>query len=378
MGGMNTWGLPGRRSAWGKDAVFPPSPGSADAAEPLRILIVDDEIGILDAFSLMLRDLGHSVKTAAGAGEALAIVQEERFDIAFLDQYLGPELGLDLMQRLSYARPDLYFVIITANGNTDLAVESLKRGASDFIVKPFFTADLVKSIEYVRRKMGMDLHRRSLLSSLEAQVSQKDRDLRGVYFAVLSSLAQAMEKRDMGTYGHSKRVSYYSRLIAAALDLDEEECNDVRAAALLHDIGKIGISDFILGKKGSLEPQETEEVRSHPQKGVEILKPLPHFHSILPGILHHHENYDGSGYPQGLAGEEIPLSARIIAVADAYDAIISTRPYRAAADHNKAVQELKEYSGRQFDRRIVEAFVTTNSRYENIFGGGGLLAPPGI
>lgn len=366
----------GRFPDWMNTDGLPPR-GSSEAMESLCILIVDDEKRILDAFSLMLGELGHTVKTATGADEAMEIAAEERFDVAFLDQFLGPVLGLDLMEKLLIIRPDLYFVIITANGNTDLAVESLKRGASDFIVKPFFTADLIKSIDYVKRKMTIDLQRRDLLSSLKAQVSEREKDLRSVYFAVLSSLAQAMEKRDMGTYGHSKRVSYYSRLIAAALDLGEEERNNVRAAALLHDIGKIGISDFILGKKGPLEVQETEEVRSHPQKGVEILKPLSHFRSILPGILHHHENFDGSGYPHGLAGEKIPLSARIIAVADTYDAIISARPYRAAADHHKAVQELKRHSGRQFDRRIVDAFITTHSRYENIFGGG-LAVEPGI
>jgi HD-GYP domain-containing protein (c-di-GMP phosphodiesterase class II) len=145
-------------------------------------------------------------------------------------------------------------------------------------------------------------------------------------------------------------------VMASSLMLDKKEREDLKVAAMLHDVGKIGISDVILGKPGPLTEREMNIVRDHPSKGVEILKPIKQFESILPAILHHHENYDGSGYPHGLAGENIPLLARIIAVADSYDAILSVRPYRAAASHDRAFEELRECAGKQFDPSVVDAF----------------------
>lgn len=339
--------------------------------EDTRILLVDDEKRILETFSMILEDTGYYVKTASSPDEAIRLVSGDRFDIVFIDQFLGPYRGLDLMQQMAEKDPKLYYVIITANGSPDLAVESLKRGASDFITKPCFIIDLVKSIEYVKKKRELDKQRKEILISLEARVNEKTEELRKVYFSVLSSLAQAMEKKDIGTYGHCRRVSHYSRLIAAALELGEENREGIKTAAMLHDIGKIGISDFILGRPGPIEKDEMDAVRSHPQKGVEILKPLivhfSQFESILPAILHHHENYDGSGYPNGLSGEDIPLNARIIAVADTYDAILSNRAYRSAANHEKAVEELTRCAGQQFDPLVVDAFVNTDSRYRQLF-----------
>lgn len=336
--------------------------------EVKKILLVDDEKRILETFSFVLEDMDYYVKTASEPEDAMRLVAEEEFDIAFVDQFLGPELGVDLMKRMSEKDPDIYFVIITANASTELAVESLKTGASDFISKPFTTSDLLKSIEYVNKKRALDIQRRELLEGLEATVSEKTAELEGVYFSVLASLAQAMEKKDMGTYGHSRRVGYVSRLIAASLDLSKEETGNLRSAALLHDIGKIGISDFILGKKGPLDEDEALTVKSHPQKGVEILRPVAHFKPILPAILHHHEQYDGSGYPDGLSGDSIPLNARIIAIGDTYDAILSNRPYRSALDTNTVISELVENAGSQFDPFIVDAFVGAFSKYKKLFG----------
>jgi len=151
------------------------------------------------------------------------------------------------------------------------------------------------------------------------------------------------------------RVDRYSQIIAGSLGLGERERADLRAAAILHDIGKIGISDLILAKAGPLTDEERTVIKDHPRLGYEILKPLPQYEAILPAILHHHERYDGSGYPAGIAGEGIPLFARIIAVADTYDAILSTRPYRSGATHDVAAREIRKFSGKQFDPVVVEA-----------------------
>ena len=327
--------------------------------EDTRILIVDDEKKILETFSLLLEDLGYYVKTASSPDDALSLITKDTFNIVFIDQFLGPIKGLDLMQQMSEINPELYYVVITANGSTDLAVESLKKGASDFITKPFFVADLIKSIDYVSKKRELDKQKKKVLLTLETKVNERTEELEKIHLDVLSSLAQAIEKRDLGTYGHCKRVSRYCDMISSVIALENKERHYLNIAATLHDIGKIGISDFILGKPVSLTYKELHDIRSHPVKGVEILKPLKYLEPALPAILHHHENYDGSGYPYGLVGEDIPLLARIIAVADTYDAILSDRPYRSAANHDEAINELIRYSGKQFDTNIVSAFVSS-------------------
>jgi putative two-component system response regulator len=339
---------------------------TSTATDCVSILFVDDEIRILSVFSSLLEDAGYLIKTASCAEDALRLIEGQRFDIVFLDQFLGQTRGLDLMKRMAETHDTLSFVIVTANGSADLAVQALKSGAVDFITKPFLVTDLIKSIEYVNKKRELDREKKTLVAKLELAVNNKTQELNRVYTHVLSTLAQAMEQRDSGTYGHSKRVSYNARLIAAALDLGEKEREDLKTAALLHDIGKIGITDFILGKEGPLSERERNIIKSHPFKGVEILRPLKQFEHILPSILHHHENYDGSGYPEGISGERIPLHARIISVADTYDAILSTRPYRSASDHSRAISELIAFSGKQFDPDIVDAFIRTDAKYRSI------------
>jgi len=327
-----------------------------------RILLVDDEIRILELYSAMLKDLGYDTKTASHPDEAVRLVEEEQFDIAFIDYFLGPITGLELMNRLSRVKQDLYFVIITGNGTQGRAVESLKRGASDFISKPFFVADLIRSIDYVNKKRDLDNQQNRMLTELETKVNERTEELNKMHLDVLSSLAQAIEKRDLGTYGHCRRVVHYSEMIASTLSLEEKEKERLAIAAMLHDVGKIGISDFILGKPKRLSYKEMEDIKSHPAKGVEILKPLKYMTPMLPAILHHHENFDGSGYPHGLRGSDIPLHARIIAVADTFDAILSNRPYRRASDKDKAINELTSNSGSQFDGEIVHAFLQAFGR----------------
>lgn len=334
----------------------------------VRILLIDDERTILEIFSNALRGLGYYVKEAASADDAISLMTRERFDIAFLDQFLGPIRGLDVMERMQNIDPELSYVIMTANGDADLAVQSLKKGASDFITKPFLVADLVRSIDYANKKRQLDDKKKEVIASLESTVREKTEELEGMYFSVLSALAQAVEKKDLGTYGHCRRVSFYSRLIAIALDLDEASMRDLNAASMLHDIGKIGISDSVLAKPGPLNEDERNIIKEHPSRGVEILRPIKQFGPILPAILHHHENYDGSGYPLGLSRENIPMFARIIAVADSYDAIMSVRPYRSKRGHEIAMQELSDNAGKQFDPFIIDSFAKADARYYGLFG----------
>jgi putative two-component system response regulator len=335
----------------------------------VKILLVAAEKRILEVYSVLLADLGYHVETAANPDEAMTLASDKRFDIVFIDQYLGPVQGINLMQEMQSKAPGLSFVIIMANPRTELAaeaiVEAINKGASDFISKPCSTADFLRSIDYVNRKKDLDRRHAEQRSRLEQRAKEKTAELNQVYISVLTALAMAVEKKELGTFGHSMRVSRYCRGIAAHLGLPEEQTNDLTTAALLHDIGMIGISDSILGKPGPLGRNEIKIVRSHPQNGVEILKPLEHFASVIPAILHHHERYDGSGYPVGLSGEQIPLLARIIAVADTYDMIMSDRPYRPAAFHEEALQELVFCSGTQFDPVIVRAFIAVMQDQKN-------------
>ncbi len=324
---------------------------------PLRLLVVDDEKRILQTFKLMFSDSEYQVATAQSAAEAMGLLGKERFDLVFLDCYIGRDRGLDLMQQMAAADPDLYFIMITANGNTDLAVDALKRGAADFITKPFFIADIVKSIDYVNRKKELDRQKRDLLLTLETKVRERTQELETMYVDVLASLAQVLETRDFSTFGHCKRVSHYARLIADDMNLPADEKHYLEIASLLHDVGKIGISDSILLKPGSLDREEWDNLKHHPAKGVEILKPLKYLGPALPAILHHHEFFNGTGYPAGLKGDAIPLNARIIAVADAWDVMRSDRPYRKALSREAATEELIKFSGVQFDPAVVNILI---------------------
>lgn len=322
-----------------------------------KILLVDNEISILDALSCLLRELGFAVRTAAGPAEALDLVSRETFHMAFVDNVLGTAKGIDLIGKLGQLDPELHFVIMTGSPNIETAISAIKKGVSDFLCKPFHIKDLLTSINHVNSKRDLDQHRKSMLSRLELKVEEKTAELKQTYLSVMTALSRMVERKDLGTYGHSMRVSNISVLIAESLGLSAPEIEDIRAASLLHDIGKIGISDVILGKQGPLTLEEFRIIHGHPEKGVEILQPLKHFEALLPTILHHHERYDGSGYPQGLSGNAIPFPARIIAVADTYDAILSDRPYRLASSEDSAVRVLSTMAGKQFDRRVTDAFM---------------------
>ena len=181
-------------------------------------------------------------------------------------------------------------------------------------------------------------------------------DLEQFIINMVKSLVFAIEAKDMYTRGHSERVSRYSMLMGNRLGMDEKDYNDLKWASILHDIGKIGIPESILNKPDRLTDAEFDIIKGHPEKGGEILKPVEQLAGSLPGIIHHHERYDGKGYPQGLKGEEIPLSARIIAVADTFDAINSTRAYRKSRGQEKALTIIEEVAGSQLDSYMVEIF----------------------
>jgi putative nucleotidyltransferase with HDIG domain len=194
-------------------------------------------------------------------------------------------------------------------------------------------------------------------SAVAIQNAQLFQDVQESFLATVKALAQAVDAKDSYTAGHSSRVTLYATVIAEELGLDEEQIRRVRLAGLLHDVGKIGIRDSVLGKPGQLTDEEFAIMKSHPSVGGNILKPVAQLADIIPGVVSHHERYDGKGYPQGLRGEDIPLLGRIIGVADAFDAMTSDRVYRPRLSDEVALGELKKHSGTQFDSRVVKAFL---------------------
>ena len=216
----------------------------------------------------------------------------------------------------------------------------------DNIGKIRFSRDIINLLRSFSEQAAVALH--------NAQLYQKIQDS---YFEIVKALAQAIEAKDPYTHGHSARVMEYSLQIAQKLGLPEEEIKSLKYAAILHDIGKIGVRGYILNNPNGLTIEEYDEVKKHPAIGENIIQPIELLQPIRPLIRHHHEWYNGKGYPDGLSGENIPLGARILTVADAYDAMRSDRPYRKALSEEKAIQELKHGSGRQFDPQIMEVFL---------------------
>jgi putative nucleotidyltransferase with HDIG domain len=222
---------------------------------------------------------------------------------------------------------------------------------------------MLNVLSFDQRRIFLEGDRRTLyiLASRAANAVDNARlhqELKAVFLQTIEGFAYALDAKDTYTHGHSRRVTRYSELIARGMGLDESEVEKLRNAAILHDIGKIGLRLEALNKPHPLSEEERRMFETHPQKGCKILAPIQFFEELTPIIYHHHEHYDGTGYPEGKGAEQIPLGARILAVADAYDAMTSDRPYRKAMSLEEAVQELRTHAGKQFDPQVVGVFVS--------------------
>jgi len=369
------------------------------------ILIVDDEIGPRESLRMILKPI-YDVHTAANGYEALQLIKREQVDLVTLDLKMPGISGIDVLREIKKLRADVEVIIITGYGTLTNAVEAIRYGAVDFISKPFNVAEIIsivsKSVE--RRNFNVkirnliqkirDLHllgkdeQGEALLNLEASIDSapQDKEFRRElkesiqhfenfrmqkvsvnYLDFLKVLIYILESKEPYTHGHSERVSYYSGIIAQDLMLSPEQKQDLQIATLLHDIGKIGLSNRLL-KKNGLTQDEYLDIRQHPVKAVHLIEPLAFSHAITSAIRHHHERWDGKGYPDGLSGEEIPLLARIIALADSYDAMASDRPYRIGLSSKTVQEEIESNAGVQFDPCMVPLFL------KHFINGG--LTPP--
>ncbi len=338
--------------------------GPETRIDPTRILVVDDDDAVRDVLGVLLREEGYQPVMADGAEAALARARAEEFPLVISDMKMPGKDGVWLLGQLREFRPDTSVIMLTAFGDTEAAVECLRRGATDYLLKPPKVTDLIRSIERALARRRLDLARQRYRQGLEkrvrdrtAELQQALADLETTYSTTLWALVAALDAREHEVSNHSQRVVRYSLAVARRMGLPERELPGIGRGALLHDIGKIGIPDAILLKPAKLTDEEWTEMRRHPQIGFDILRAIPFLGPPAEVVLSHQERFDGRGYPRGLAGEAIPLGARIFAIADTYDAMTSDRPYRRRTTPEAARAEILRCSGTQFDPRCADAFL---------------------
>ncbi|MFH1562454.1 MAG: response regulator [Nitrospirota bacterium] len=331
------------------------------------ILIVDDDPDICNILSMGLKKENYLIAIAQnGACASLEIIKNS-FNVVLLDINLPDISGLEILKIVKQRDPGIIVIIITGYSSAEVAIEALRYGAYDYLEKPLDMEKVKITIKRGIQHQRLEVKNKELIANLtkkNIELNQKveevlmlNKSLQALYLGTMAALVSTIEAKDHYTRGHSDRVTNFAVSIARKLNLPEHKQELIRYACQLHDIGKIGIRDYILNKVEELNQEEWDEIKRHPTTGAEIVKSLGFLEKGIPFIKHHHERYDGAGYPQGLKMEDIPLGARIIAVADAFDAITSDRAYRKAKPMDVAIKELKENAGRQFDPQVVEAFL---------------------
>ena len=328
------------------------------AADVPRCLVVDDEPRLRQVLRrLMEMDGFHCVEAANGV-EALEILASAPVPLVLSDLRMPVMDGIELLRQVRARHPDVAVVMITATADVEVAVSCLAIGAMDYLTKPFHLEEVRARVAQALQKRRLIIENRDYQERLEARVTLQARRLEELFLASIQSLAQALEVKDPYTRGHSVRVSVYSSVVARALSLDGDVVRQVELGGHLHDIGKIGVRESVLNKRGKLTADEYDHIMTHPVVGWGILSPLLSDAPLALNVVRsHHEKFDGRGVPDGLAGQAIPIEARIAAVADAFDAMTSVRTYRDRMDASAAVSEVKRHAGTQFDPEVVAAFV---------------------
>lgn len=348
------------------------SAGTLTAKGIQRILVVDDELSVREILAEGLEAFGFETEMAADADEAMAILEKERFHLLLTDIDMPGRTGIDLMGDAKKLFPDLDVIMVTGVVDAKTAIRAIREGAADYLTKPFNLEEVQIVVDRTFEKRRLIAENRSYQEHLEdlvelrtAEVVEKHGEIERLYGELqdsyessLQALVTALDFRDNETQGHSYRVVQYAVMVAKVMGIGEPDLTWIRRGAILHDVGKIGIPDAILKKPGKLDPEEWEVMKRHPEMGYRMLEHIRFLEPALDIVLSHQERFDGSGYPRGLKGEEIPQGARVFAVVDTFDAMTSDRPYRKALSIDDACNEIKEWSGRQFDPAVAEAFLS--------------------
>jgi putative nucleotidyltransferase with HDIG domain len=319
-----------------------------------RILVVDDDSAVRGLLSRVLVDSGCPVECAADTSTALAACRRGPFAAATVDQRLPGAGGSDLAATIHKSWPDTAVIVAIGIEDTASAVKCMRAGAYDYLVKPFDLDEVVLRVGRALEHRRLRLENRRHQEELEIRARRQTRSTRSIFLGAIQSLCSALEAKDDYTRGHSERVSRIATAIGRAIGLAPRDLRRVRLAARLHDIGKIGVKEGVLSKPGGLADDERRHIHIHPVLGEHILAPVLRDREMVRIVRHHHESYAGGGYPDDLQRSAIPLGARILAVADAFDALTSDRPYRPRLPLDAAIGILREGAGSQWQPTLVE------------------------
>ncbi len=356
-----------------------------------NVLIVDDEIGPRESLRMILKP-NYNVFTVENGNAAIQMIQQVAMDVVTLDLKMPGISGIDTLKEIRMIDPDVMIVIITGYGTLKSAIEAIRYGVFDYIPKPFNVPEIISIIDKSAQRKKLNMKIKEEVSKYYDPHSLKQVTLNldhpipngtignnpnhpnGECFSdnqnflkFAKVLAYTLEEKDPYISGHSERVCYYSDFIAKRLSIPPKERNEIQVAAYLHDVGKVGISNRFIHKKGTLTPIDWAIIKQHTKKSIELLAPLSLSSNILSYIQHHHERFDGTGYPDGLVGEQIPVGARIITISDAYDSMTSDHPYRKPLSHGEAKNELLKCAGKQFDPNLISVFLNVLKEMEEIF-----------
>ncbi len=331
---------------------------------PDRILVVDDEEPIREIVASMLGTAGYACKQAASGMEALAVLTSgEEFELMLSDLMMADLDGIGLLERTKERYPDMPVVMVTAVHDISVALAAIRNGAYDYLLKPFEREQLLNTVSRALENRRLKVENRTYQTNLESLVKARTdqlqatvRELERSYDITLEVLGEALDYKDRETEGHSKRVTAFTIAIAKNMGIPKEQIEMIARGAFLHDIGKMAIPDNILNKPGKLTPDEFTVMREHCYLGYKLVHKIPVLREAAGIVYSHQERFDGTGYPRGLKGEEIPLGSRIFSVADTLDAITSDRPYRLKQTMQAARAEIQRCRGTQFDPDVVDVF----------------------
>lgn len=329
-----------------------------------KIIAVDDEIGIIDSLSIFLKHSGYTLVGCTNPYEAIEKVKNEHYDLMLLDYMMSPIHGDTVVEEIRKFNKELYIILLTGHKDLVPPLQTIKKlSIQAYCEKEDKFDQLLLLIESAFKSIDQV----KLIRDMNDELRKSNEKLEKAYLETIEILRYTVEAKDSYTRGHSDRVSAYSVLIGNEMGLYDKDIRTLKVGGLFHDIGKIGIPDTILLKPSKLTPQEYNEIKKHPSIGKQIISNASIFRDIVPMVFSHHERYDGAGYPMGLEGKNIPFLARVVAVADAFDAMTSRRSYRDELDLEYVKNTIIKGRGKQFDPEVTDAFLNIlNNKFDKI------------